>query len=179
EPLPQPGDGSWAVGGDTEGDVDSAAGVFRRVIRAAPELGGTPIPGDDHAAEKARQARVCGEADNDVEVPDPPAAAQVMLGAALRERDDAHPVPPGGKVRVAGEERLEFRVCSAPQPREVGGVEALIRARRIGVSAVTRRHVAADITGCPRSSAPHVTPRRWRSVAARPWSYVPALVTVP
>jgi hypothetical protein len=95
-----------------------------------------------------RQARVFGEADNDVEVPDPSAAAQVMLGAALREGDDAHSVPPASKVGVAGEERFEFSLCSAPQPNEVGLVEVRVRARRIAVSTFTMRHVEADITGC-------------------------------
>jgi hypothetical protein len=114
QPLSQPGDRAGAVGNDSEGDIDSAASVFRRVVRAAPKLGGPPIPGDDHAAEQARQARVFGEADNDVEVSNPPAAAQVMLGAALREGDDAHPVPPASKVWVAAEERFEFGLCSAP-----------------------------------------------------------------
>ncbi len=147
QPLSQPSDRAGAVGDDPEGDIDSAAGVFRWVVRAAPELGGTPIPGNDHAAEKAGQARVFGEADNDVEVPDPPAAAQVMLGAALREGDNAHPVPPASKVWVAGEERFDLSLCGAPQPSQVGLVEALVRARRIALSAFTRRHVDADITG--------------------------------
>src|SRR5215467_3649760 len=147
QPLSQPGDWARAVGDDPEGDIDSAASVFRWVVRAAPELGGTPIPGDDHAAEQARQARVFGEADNDVQVSDSPAAAQVMLGAALREGDDAHPVPPARQVWVAGEERVEFSVRGAPQPSEVGLVEALVRAHRIAVSAFTMRHVEADITG--------------------------------
>ncbi len=71
-----------------------------------------------------------------------------MLGAALREGDDAHPVPPASKVWVAGEERFEFSLCGAPQPSEVGLVEALIRARQIAVSAFIIRHVEADITGC-------------------------------
>lgn len=150
EPLAQPSDRAGAVGDDPEGDIDSAAGVFRRVVRTAPELGGTPIPGDNHAAEKARQARVFGEADNDVEIPDPPAAAQVMLSAALREGDDAHPVLPVSKVWVAGEERFEFSSCGAPQPSEVGLVKALVRARRIAISAFIMRHVGADITRCAR-----------------------------
>src|SRR5262249_58160614 len=81
-------------------------------------------------------------------------AGGVRLGAAWGEGDEAPRVPPASKVRVAGEERVEFRVGGAPQPREVGGVEALIGARQIAVSAVTGRHVAADITGRPRSSAP-------------------------
>jgi hypothetical protein len=148
QPLSQPSDRAGAVGDDPEGDIDSAASVFRRVVRAAPELGGTPIPGDDHAAEKVRQARVFGEADNDVEVSNPLAAAQVMLGAALREGDDAHSVPPASKVWVAGEERFKFSLCSAPQPNEVGLVEALVRARRIAISAFTMWHAGADNTGC-------------------------------
>ena len=150
QPLAQRGDRAGAVGDDPEGDINGAAGIVRRVVRAAAELGGTPIPGDDHAAEKVRQARVFGEADDDVQVPDSPAAAQVMLGAALRQSDDAHPVPSASKVRVAGEERIEFSVRGAPQPSEVGGVEGLVRARRIAVRAVTMRHVAGDITGVAR-----------------------------
>src|SRR5262249_53966979 len=59
-----------------------------------PSLEGPQIPGDDHAAEQARQAGVFGEADDDVEIPDSPAAAQVVLGAALCQGDDPHPVPP-------------------------------------------------------------------------------------
>ena len=98
------------------------------------ELGGTPVPGDDHAAEQARQARVVGEADNDVEISNPPAAAQVMLGAALRQGNDAHPLPPASKVWVAGEERVELRLRGATQPGEVGLVQALIGARLIAVS---------------------------------------------
>ena len=147
QPLLQPSDRAGAVRDDPEGDIDSAAGIFRRVVRAAPEFGWTPIPGDDHAAEKAGQARVFGEADNDVEVPNPPAAAQVVLGGALREGDDAHPVPPDSKVCVAGEERFELSSCGAPQPSQVGPVEALVRARHITVSAFIMRHVGADVTG--------------------------------
>jgi hypothetical protein len=159
QPLSQPGDGAGAVGDDPEGEIDSAAGVFRRVVRAAPELRGTPIPGDDHTAEKTRQARVFGEADNDVEISNPPATAQVMLGAALREGDDAYPVPPASKVRVAGEERCEFSFRGAPQPSEVGPVEALVRARWITVSAFTMRHVEADTTGCAILGPPgHTAP---------------------
>jgi len=58
QPLAQRGDRAGAVGDDPEGDINGAAGVVRRVVRAAPELGGTPIPGDDHAAEQVRQTRV-------------------------------------------------------------------------------------------------------------------------
>jgi hypothetical protein len=147
QPLLQPGDRVGPVGDDPEGDIDGAANVFRRIVRAAPELGGTPIPGDDHAAEKARQARVFGEADNNVEVPNPSVAPQVMLGAALRQGDDAHPLPPSSKVRIAGKEGIQFRMGGTPQPSEVGRVEALVRAPRIVVSAFTRRHVDTDITG--------------------------------
>src|SRR5215467_4659229 len=84
QPLSQPGDRTGSVGYDPEGEIDSAAGVFRRVVRAAPELGRTPVPGDDHSAEKAREARVFGKADDDVEIPDAPAPPQVMFGAAVR-----------------------------------------------------------------------------------------------
>src|SRR5215471_5750567 len=82
QPLSEPGDRTGSVGYDPEGDIDSAAGVFRRVVRAPPELGGTPVPGDDHSAEKAWEARVFGKADDDVEIPDAPAPTQVMFGAA-------------------------------------------------------------------------------------------------
>ena len=54
QPLSEPSDRAPPVRDDPEGNIDSAARVFRRVVRAAPELGGTPIPGNDHAAEKAR-----------------------------------------------------------------------------------------------------------------------------
>src|SRR5438046_2629631 len=82
-----------------------------------------------------------------------------MLGAALREGDDAHPVPPASKVWVAGEERFEFGLCGAPQPSEVGLVEALVGARRIAVSAFSVRHVEADITGGTRDSRPLLSHR--------------------
>jgi hypothetical protein len=104
-------------------------------------------------AEKTRQARVFGEADNDVEISNPPATAQVMLGAALREGDDAYPVPPASKVRVAGEERCDFSFRGGPQPSEVGPVEALVRARWITVSAFTMRMSKPTLPGA-RSSAP-------------------------
>src|ERR1035437_5427597 len=97
QPLSQPGDRARAVGDDPEGDIDSAAGVFRRVVRAASEPGGTPVPGDDHAAEKAREARVFRKADYDVEVPDTSAPTQIMLGAALREGDNTQSVLPNGR----------------------------------------------------------------------------------
>lgn len=73
-----------------------------------------------------------------------------MLGAALREGDDARPVPPTSKVWITGEEGPEFSVRGAPQPSEVGGVEGLVRARRIAVSVITMRHVAGDTTGGAR-----------------------------
>ena len=114
QPFSQPGDRAGAVGDDPEGDIDSAACVFHWVVRAAPEFGGTPVPGDDHTAEQARQARVFCEADDDVEVSNPPAAAQVMLGAALREGDDAHPFPPASKMWIADEERFELSSRGPP-----------------------------------------------------------------
>ena len=88
QPLSQPGDRARPVRDDPECDIDSAAGVFRRVVQAAPELGGTPVPGNDHAAEKAWQAPIFCKADDDVEVPDTSAPTQIMLGGALRERDN-------------------------------------------------------------------------------------------
>ncbi len=98
QPLSESSDRIRPVGDDPEDNIDGAAGVFRRVVRAAPELGGTPVPGNDRAAEKAREVRVFGEADDDVEVPDTPETAQVMLGAALCERDDAYSILPASKV---------------------------------------------------------------------------------
>jgi hypothetical protein len=81
-----------------------------------------------------------------------------MLGSALREGDDAHPAPPGSKVRIAGEERIQFGMGSAPQPSEVGRIEALIRARRIVISVFTRQQADGDITGCARFADPDATP---------------------
>jgi hypothetical protein len=154
QPLSQPGDRARPVGDDPEGDIDSAAGVFRRVVRAAPEPGGTPVPGHDHAPEKARQARVFREADDDVEVPDTPAPAQIMLGAALREGDNAQPVLPASKVWVAGEEGFELSFCGAPQPSEIRLVKAFVGTRHIAASAfmsgMPDHHVtvASSITEC-------------------------------
>lgn len=143
QPLLEPSDRTRPVGDDPEDNIDGAAGVFRRVVRAAPELGGTPVPGNDHAAEKAREVRVVSEADDDVEVPNTAATTQVVLGAALCERDDAHPVPPASKVLVTGEERFDLSFCGAPQPSEVGLVKAFVGARRIAVSAFGTRYVCA------------------------------------
>jgi hypothetical protein len=114
QPLPQPGDCARLVGDDPEDDVDSAAGVFRRIVGATPKLGGTPVPGDDHAAEKAREARVFRKADDDVEIPDTSAPAQIMLGAPLREGDNAQSVLPTCEVRIAGEERSDLCFYGAP-----------------------------------------------------------------
>src|SRR5215472_4769310 len=146
QPLSQPSDCIRPVGDDPEGNIDSAAGVFRRVEPAAPELGGTPVPGDDHAAEKARKVRVFGEADDDVKVPDTSAATQVMLGAALCEGGDAHPILPVGKMWVADKERFELSFCGAPQPSKIGFVKALVRARRIAANTFSMRHVRTDVT---------------------------------
>jgi hypothetical protein len=42
------------------------------------------------------------------------APTQVVVGAALREGDDAHPVAPAGQVRVAGEEALSSASAARP-----------------------------------------------------------------
>jgi len=166
QPLSQPGDRARPVGDDPEGDIDSAAGVFRRVVRAASELGGTPVPGDDHAAEKAWEARVFRKADDDVEVPDTSASTQIMLGTALREGDNTQSVPPTSKVRVASEERFELSFCGAPQPSEIRLVKAFVGTRHIAASAFMRgmpdHHVtvASSITECAQ---------RWRCADALLW----------
>jgi hypothetical protein len=77
--------------------------------------------------------RVFGEADDDVEVPDTAATTQVMLGAALCERDDAHSVLPASKVWVTGEERFDLSFCGAPQPSEIGLVKAFVGACEIAM----------------------------------------------
>src|SRR5262249_5396483 len=84
--------------------------------------------------------------------------ARERRGAPWGGGDEGHRVPPAGRGRVAGEERVELGVGGAPQPGQVGGVEALVRARRIAVSAFTLRHDEADITGCARS--PGLLPHR-------------------
>jgi len=138
QPLSEPSDRVRPVGDDPEGDIDGASGIFRRVVRASPELRGTPVPGNDHATEKSREARVFGEADDDVEIPDTPAATQVMLSAALCERDDAHPVLPAGKVRVTREEGFDLGFSGTPQSGEIGLVKAFVGASGIAVSTCTR-----------------------------------------
>ncbi len=166
QPLSQPGDRARPVGDDPEGDIDSAAGVFRRVVRAASELGGTPVPGDDHAAEKAWEARVFRKADDDVEVPDTSAPTQIMLGAALREGDNTQSVLPASKVRFAGEERCKLSFCGAPQPSEIRLVKAFVGTRHIAASAfmsgMPDHHVtvASSITECAQ---------RWRYADALLW----------
>ena len=85
--------------------------------------------------------RVFGEADDDVEVPYTSATTQVVLGAALCERDDAHPVPPASEVGVTVEERFDLSSRGAPQPSEIGLVKALVGARRITVCALAMQDV--------------------------------------
>lgn len=135
QPLSQPGDRARPVRDDPEGDVDSAAGVLRRVVRAAPELRGTPVPGNDHAAEKTREPRVFREADDDVEIPDASAPAQIVLSGALREGDNTDPVLPARKVRVTGDKLAELSVCGASQPSQIRLVKAFVGARHITASA--------------------------------------------
>jgi hypothetical protein len=71
------------------------------------------------------------EADDHVEIPDTAPPVQVVLGAALAERDDAHPPAPADEMGVAGEERLELSVRDSPQALKVRLVERLVGARRV------------------------------------------------
>jgi hypothetical protein len=80
------------------------------------------------------------EADDHVEIPDAATPAQLVLGAALAERDDAHPLAPADEMGVAAEERLELRVRDSPQALEIRLVERLVAARR--VAALRREGVA-------------------------------------
>jgi hypothetical protein len=167
EPLLECGDRARPVRDDPEDDIDSAASVFRRVVRAPPELGRAPVPRNDRAAEKAREARVFGEADDDVEVPYTAAAAQVVLGTALREGDDAHPVLPASKVRVAGEECCELNSGGTPKPSEIGIVQSLVGARWIPVGSRPCQSCHSP-TRASRSRCTALEFCRWVGSAARP-----------
>jgi len=83
------------------------------------------------APEQAGQGRVVGETDDDVEIPDAALAAQVVLGAALGEGDEANAAAPGSEPGIAGEELVEFGVSEAAEALEIGLVERLTRACRI------------------------------------------------
>jgi len=51
-----------------------------------------------------------------------------VLGAALREGDEANAVPPASEPEIAGEELVEFGVSDAAEALEIGLVERFIRA---------------------------------------------------
>jgi hypothetical protein len=114
-----------AAGDDPVLDVDRAARVLRKVVRAAAELGRAPVPAHDHAACQARKFRRIGEADDEVEVPYPTLSSQVVLCGALSESDDADPLSPAKEAWVAIEEPVQVGVSGPPEPFQVGRVDRL------------------------------------------------------
>ena len=75
-----------------------------------------------------------------------------MLGAALREGDEANAVPPASEPEIAGEELVEFGVSDAAEALEIGLVERFIRACWIECQIETPPATACSYASSGRSS---------------------------
>jgi hypothetical protein len=74
---------------------------------------------------------VLSEEQHQVQVPHPSFAAQVVLGATLRERDKAEPVSPHRPLRIPREELIDFGRRQSAEASQVSVIDWLVRTCRV------------------------------------------------
>jgi hypothetical protein len=132
EPLAQGRDRVGPVGNDPEGRRQPRGPCSRAGRRNSAQASSGPNPRRPPSA--ARGAGAWGRARSRPSRRGPRrrgARAQAVLGAALADRDVAHPLAPADEMGIAAEERLELRVHDSPEALEIRLVERLVGGRRV------------------------------------------------